>query len=324
MVWLDIVIERVSNMARAALEMLPNLVGAVLIFVLFLIAARMLRSVIKRLGRRLHKHQNAGLILGRLSEWILILVGLLVAVTIVVPSFKLGSLIETLGLASVAIGFAFRDVLQNFLAGILILWTEPFGVDDQIIYKEFEGTIEEIQTRATYIRTYDGRRVVLPNSELFTSAVIVNTAFDERRVEYDVGIGISDDVERAKEIILAALREIEGVLRDPAPDVLVVDLADFSVKLRVRWWIHPPRRADVLAARDAVLTHIKGRLLENGIDLPFPTSQILFHDQTEDTDGDRRRQREGWPVGAGPVPGPRHARDEQDGARPGKGATERE
>lgn len=320
MAWLDVVIERLSNMGRGALRALPNLVGALMVLVLFLIAARMARGVIERFGRRLHKHQNAGIILGRLSQWALILVGLLVAVTIVVPSFKLGTLIETLGLASVAIGFAFRDVLQNFMAGILILWTEPFRVDDQIAYKEFEGTVEEIQTRATFIRTYDGRRVVLPNSELFVNAVVVNTAFAERRVEYDVGIGISDDIDRAREIILASLSELDGVLAEPAPDVLVFELADFSVKLRVRWWIHPPRRADLLDARDHVLTRIKARLLENGIDLPFPTTQILFHDQTEQTDGDRRRQREGWPAGEGSVPEPRHTSAGQlPGRAPGSG-----
>lgn len=313
MAWLDIVIERLLGMGRGALRMLPNLLGALLVFALFLIAARVVRGVIERLGRRLHKHQNAGIILGRLSQWVLILVGLLVAITILVPSFKLGTLVETLGLASVAIGFAFRDVLQNFLAGILILWTEPFDIGDQVVYKDFEGTVEEIQTRATFIRTYDGRRVVVPNSELFTSAITVNTAFEQRRVEYDVGIGVSDDIEQAKQIILSALGELESILAEPAPDVLVIELADFSVKLRVRWWIHPPRRADLLAARDVVLVRIKRALLEHGIDLPFPTTQVLFHDQTEKTDGDRRHQREGWPAGTSEVPGPR--RDDSSAAR---------
>jgi uncharacterized membrane protein len=105
----------------------------------------------------------------------------------------------------VAIGFAFRDILQNFLAGILLLLTEPFRIDDQIIVKEFEGTVEDIQTRATMIRTYDGRRIVIPNAELFTESVIVNTAFEKRRLEYDVGIGYGDDIERAKALILEAI-----------------------------------------------------------------------------------------------------------------------
>jgi small conductance mechanosensitive channel len=225
------------------------------------------------------------------------------------PSFKAGDLIQLLGISSVAIGFAFRDILQNFLAGILILLTEPFQIDDQIVFKEFEGTVENIQTRATTIRTYDGRRIVIPNSELFTNSLTVNTAFENRRLEYDIGIGYGDDIDRAKQLILEAIHETEGVLPQPAPDAIVVDLAASTVNIRARWWIKPPRRAPALDLQDGVLTAIKSKLTANGIDLPFPTQQILFHDQTEETDGDRSRQREGWPAGQDKIPQPRRLED---------------
>ena len=107
-----------------------------------------------------------------------------------------------LGIGGVAIGFAFRDILQNFLAGILLLVIKPFRIDDQIVFGEFEGTVEDIHTRATQIRTYDGHRIAIPNAKLFTESVAVNTALDARRLEYDVGIGASDDIDRAKALIL--------------------------------------------------------------------------------------------------------------------------
>jgi len=87
----------------------------------------------------------------------------------------------------VAVGFA-----QNFLAGLLLLWTEPFRVGDEIKLDAFEGTVEEIQTRATIIRTYDERRVVIPNADLFTHSVIVNTALGGRRWEYDLSVQRSE------------------------------------------------------------------------------------------------------------------------------------
>ena len=87
---------------------------------------------------------------------------------------------QVLGIGSVAIGFAFRDILQNFLAGILLLVTQPFRIGDQIVASNYEGTVEDIQTRATFIRTYDGRHVVVPNADLFTDTVVVNTAFEHR------------------------------------------------------------------------------------------------------------------------------------------------
>jgi small-conductance mechanosensitive channel len=170
------------------------------------------------------------------------------------------------------------------------------------VFKDFEGTVENIQTRATTIRTYDGRRIVIPNSELFTNSILVNTAFENRRLEYDIGIGYGDDIDQAKQLILEALQETSGVLKDPKPDTLVVALAESTVNIRARWWIKPPHRAAALDLQDKVLTAIKNKLVANGIDLPFPTQQVLFHDQTEETDGDRARQREGWPVGQRPAP----------------------
>jgi small-conductance mechanosensitive channel len=189
------------------------------------------------------------------------------------------------------------------LLAIAFIWTF------QTSSKEYEGTVENIQTRATTIRTYDGRRIVIPNSELFTNSVTVNTAFESRRMEYDVGIGYGDDLDEAKRLILEAIHSVEGVLSDPSPDVLVMELAASTVNIRARWWIQPPRRADDLDSRDRVLTAIKNKLTANGIDLPFPTQQILFHDQTEETDGDRASQREDWPSGKKEVPKPRSIGD---------------
>ncbi|MEG4107909.1 mechanosensitive ion channel family protein [Microcoleus sp. S13_C5] len=296
---------KIQAMTNSLIALLPNLVLALIVFAIFWFAAVAFKSVVKRLTRRHRQARNLGLVLGRLSQGVVILIGLFVALSIVIPSFKAGDLVQLLGISGVAIGFAFRDILQNFLAGILILLTEPFQIDDQIVFKNFEGTVEEIQTRATTIRTYDGRRVVIPNSELFTNSVTVNTSWEKRRLQYDVGIGYGDDIDRVKQLIMEAIANLEDVLKEPAPDALVMELAESTVNIRVRWWINPPRRAEALDTRDKILTAIKNKLTANGIDLPFPTQQILFHDQTEETDGDRSHQREGWPAGNKDVPNSR-------------------
>ncbi|BAZ20651.1 MscS mechanosensitive ion channel [Kalymmatonema gypsitolerans NIES-4073] len=296
---------KVQNMINGFMVLLPNIVLALIVFAFFFFIAGRIKGLVKRLTRKHRQARNLGLVLGRLAQGVTILIGLFIALSILIPSFKAGDLVQLLGISGVAIGFAFRDILQNFLAGILILLTEPFQIDDQIVFKDFEGTVENIQTRATTIRTYDGRRIVIPNSELFTNSVTVNTAFENRRLEYDVGIGYGDDIDRAKQLMLQAIHSVDSVLQDPAPEALVMELAQSTVNIRARWWIKPPRRADALDSRDKVISAIKKKLVENGIDLPFPTQQILFHDQTEETDGDRSRQREGWPAGKGEVPKPR-------------------
>lgn len=282
----------------------PYIVFGLIVFFIFFFLGKFVRSLVSKVAERNKQHYSLGLVLGRLAQGVMIFIGLLIGLVIAIPSFTPGQLVSGLGLSSVALGFAFRDVLQNFLAGILILLSEPFRIGDQIKVNDFEGTVKEIQTRATFIHTYDGRTVVIPNSNLFTNSVTVNTANEKRRLQYDVGIGYSDDIARAKKVMLGVMNGIEEVLDDPAPDAIVVDLAGSSVNIRIRYWVAPPRQADVLNVQDKVLEQVKGALTQAGIDMPFPTQQILWHDQTEATDGNRAAQREGWPKGAGEAPKP--------------------
>jgi small conductance mechanosensitive channel len=301
---------KIGGLINGFILMLPNTIFAAIVFIAFFFAARWLKILVKRLTRKHRQARNLGMVLGRLAQGVVILIGLFVALSIVIPTFQAGDLVQLLGISGVAIGFAFRDILQNFLAGILILLTEPFQIDDQIVFNNFEGTVENIETRATTIRTYDGRRIVIPNSQLFTNSVTVNTAFENRRIEYDIGIGYGDDLEKAKRLMLEAIYSVDEVLRDPAPDVLALELDESSVNIRARWWIKPPRRIDDLRSRDKVISAIRQKLyVENGIDFPYPTRQILFHDQTEETDGDRSRQREGWPAAQNSLPKPHRISD---------------
>jgi small-conductance mechanosensitive channel len=305
----------VQTMVNGFVERLPYIAVALVVFVLFLLVGKGVRATVRAIAQRNRRHRNIGLVMGRLSYGLIVFIGLLIALVIAIPGFTPGELISILGLSSVAIGFAFRDILQNFLAGILLLLSEPFRIGDQIVVGNFEGTVEDIQTRATFIRTYDGRRIVIPNSNLFTNSVTVNTANEKRRLQYDIGIGYGDDIAEAKRILLHTVREIPEVLDDPAPDALVVKLADSSINIRLRWWVQPPRQLDILNSQDVVLEKVANALLSEGFDLPFPTQQILFHDQTEESDGDRSRQREGWPRGKGEAPRPARAEAGHDGAR---------
>ncbi|MEG3850355.1 mechanosensitive ion channel, partial [Microcoleus sp. herbarium19] len=168
--------DKIQSMINGFIVLLPNMVLALIVFAIFFFVGRAIKRVVRRLTRNHRQARNLGLVLGRLAQGITVLIGLFVALSIVIPTFRAGDLIQLLGISGVAIGFAFRDILQNFLAGILILLTEPFQIEDQIVFKNFEGTVENIETRATTIRTYDGRRIVIPNAELFTNSVTVNTA----------------------------------------------------------------------------------------------------------------------------------------------------
>ena len=158
-----------------AIDLLPNIILACAIFIVFVIVARVCKSLIERLGERRKMRQNAALLLGKLTQLVVVILGFLIGLSVVAPSFTASDLIKTLGIGGVAIGFAFQNILQNFLAGILLLLHEPFRIGDQINVTGLEGIVDTIQTRATIIHTKDGHRVVIPNATLFTNPVTVYT-----------------------------------------------------------------------------------------------------------------------------------------------------
>ena len=259
----------IQRLGNSFISMLPRFVLAALLAWAFTFVGRLARRLVERGAAQRREHRTLQLALGRLVQAAIVVFGLLVAATAAFPTFTMGNLVGTLGVGGVAVGFAFKDIFQNFLAGILLLLTKPFNVGDQIIFKDFEGTVEDIQTRATYLKTHDGRRVVIPNSDLYMNAVTVNTAFPIRRVEHDVRIAIEDDVEQAKRSMMRVMKGVDGVLRDPAADVLVVGIGDSTVSLRARWWAES-RVPDALIAQDQVLAGIKSELQAAGIHISGP------------------------------------------------------
>ncbi|WP_137177621.1 mechanosensitive ion channel family protein [Roseomonas sp. AR75] len=298
-------VDRLDALARGAAALLPGLVIGLIVFLVLLLVARGVRAGVRRAAALREASAESAAVLGRIAGGVFTLLAFLVAASVAFPSVSAADLFNLLGIGGVAIGFAFRDVLQNLLAGILILLTRPFRIGDQIRVKEDEGTVEDIWVRATVLRTYDNRRILIPNATLFTDTIQVITAHETRRLAFTLTIGNGDDIALARRVIVRSLRETEGVLAEPAPDALVSGLGASGVDMIARFWIHPPRRRDALDALDLAIERVKQGLAEAGVDLPYPTSQLLFHDQTEDTDGDRARQREGWPASGRVVPRPR-------------------
>ncbi|PSC07031.1 mechanosensitive ion channel family protein [Alsobacter soli] len=288
---------KIEELIKGFFWLLPNFALALGVAVVFWLVAWGVRAVVRRVFKR-RGRDNLGELLAEFARWGVVLLGVLVISAIVFPSIKPADLLSTLGVGSIAIGFAFKDILQNWMAGLLILWRQPFRRGDQIIVGKYEGTVEHIEARATLIKTYDGRRVVIPNNDVYATSVIVNTAFPKRRSQIEIGIGYGDDLEKAREVILSTIKGVKGVEAEPPPEALAWELGASSVNLRIRWWTKSIR-TDVVHTMARVVEALRNALTEAKIDLPFPTQTILLHDQTEDADKDRARHREGWPPGPG-------------------------
>lgn len=291
-----------------AVKALPSIVAALIFLFLAYWAARGVAALVRRLALRRDRH-DLGTIIGSIVFGALMILAVMISAVIVFPSVKPGDILSALGVGSVAAGFAFKDILQNLFAGVLLLINRPFRRGDQIKVNDFEGTVEHIQSRATLIKTYDGRRVIIPNADIYTSPVTVNNAFAIRRDQIDLGIGYNDDLGNAARFIVEAIRKVEGVIDDPAPEAIPIEFRDGDVLVRARWWTDSTQ-TKVVHVRARVVDAVLQAFRTGGVDLPFPTQIVLLHDQSGKNEGDRAEQRlrgfeqaaEGEEVAPGPPP----------------------
>ncbi|MGI9055937.1 MAG: mechanosensitive ion channel family protein [Pyrinomonadaceae bacterium] len=266
----------VIEMINGFWAQLPVIAVGVVVFIVFLIIASVVRKIIRAASERARIDVMLSSLLARIGYILVIIFGLFVAIVVIFPGVSPGDLFAGLGIGSVALGFAFKDVLQNLFAGFLILIYRPFHIGDQIKINDFEGTVEEINVRATKIKTYDGERVVIPNNDLYMDAVLVRTAFPHRRTKIVVGIGYDDDHELARRILLDVLKNTEGVLETPAPDVNVYELADSSVNMRLLYWTDS-QQSSTRKTADRVVSGVKAALDKAGIEIPFPQRVLTMY-----------------------------------------------
>ena len=264
----------IDKFAAAFWERVPYLCIALIVFAVFLMLSKLFKFFVRKtLADRSYTKQNLVLVLNRVGSSAIMFIGFLIAMVIAIPGFTPGQLVSALGIGSVAIGFAFKDIFQNLLSGILILLSEPFKIGDDIIVSGMEGTVEDIQIRATFLRSPDGRRIVIPNATVYTSAVTVNTAYPRRRCEFAVGIGYEDDVQKAKEIVMGILDRDPAILSQPGFSVNVSALADFSVNLTVRWWINTSETT-ISGSISAIQERVIQAFNENGVSIPYPVQEV--------------------------------------------------
>jgi small conductance mechanosensitive channel len=229
-----------------------------------MVVARFARRAVERALRRADAERHVVVVVTTLAFYAAVVVGVVVALS--VGGVNLGFLIGSLGLATVALGFALQDIVSNFTAGIVLLVEHPFTEGDHIAIAEAEGEVEEIRVRATRLRAPDGELVIVPNKLLFTQVVTNSSATMRRRVEVRLEVPYGQDLARARELLLATAAEVEGVSTDPAPRLLTQDLGQGARNLRLWFWVDS-RRDDPLRVRSELLDAVEQRLGDAGISL---------------------------------------------------------
>jgi small conductance mechanosensitive channel len=252
--------ESFQQFGNRLVEHAADLVAALLFFAVTVLIARTVRRGVGKALRRTSTEPHVELLVAKLAYFAVFVVGAVIALSL--GGVNLGVLVGSLGLATVALGFALQDVVSNLAAGVVLLLEHPFTRGDYIATNGAEGTVEDIRVRATQLRSPDGQRVLVPNKLLFTNVVTNSTTVRWRsRVEVVLDLPQEQDAAKAREVLLAAAKGVEGVSDDPAPRLLTEDLDEKAVSLRL-WFFVDPRAADVPRVRSAVLEAAEAALRE--------------------------------------------------------------
>ena len=268
----DQIVGESADLLEAFLEAIPRIGLALVTLIVLILVAIVVRKVLRT---RLTKARNEsfGRVFSKLAFGLIVSTAVVFSITIVFPSVQPVDLIAGLGVFSIAIGFAFQDILSNLLAGILLLIRQPFEIGDQIEVSGHTGEVKMITIRETQLRTFDGQKIIVPNAEVYQQTLRVQTAYGPRRTVIAIGLDDHEDQDAATDVILDAIRSIDGVQADPAPQVYFTGYGDSTTDLEVRYWT-APEQAEVRRVQDKVVRAISRNLKDSGISMPSPIREL--------------------------------------------------
>lgn len=267
-------VESLRAFQEQVVAALPYVAVALGLLLITWVVAGIGRRLVRRVAATTRLKSSLVDLLGVLSYTGVWVLGVLAA-AIVVTGLGVGQVVATLGLGSIALGFAFKDIIENFFAGILILWRFPFDTGDYVECEAIEGRVEDIEIRMTLIRRTDGQLVVIPNAMMFKNPVRVLTAGTRRRTEVRCGIAYGEDVAAGRRVIAEAVERCETVDDSRPVQVFAHGFGASSIDFEIAWWTGATP-LDVRRSRDEVVEAVKRALDDAGIEIPYPYRTLTF------------------------------------------------
>lgn len=275
------VMETINAIAAGFFERLPQFAAALIVILLTWLIAKVAETIVRKV---LHKTKTrtalirlATNLIG-IAAWIF---GFAIAITLVFPSITPAKLIAGLGLTSVAIGFAFKDVFENFLAGMIILARKKMRIGDVIECNEISGRVEDIAVRETHVRELDGELVIVPNAYLFKNPLKIQTDTDLKRQNLSVGVDYDADLKKARSVLAEALNACSSVDKDEQRDVDCISFGGSSIDFKLMWWTGSEPR-NQRKSYDEVAFAVKAALDNAGIGIPFPQTTLSFRQDAQE------------------------------------------
>ena len=276
----DVAWGSIDNILTSIVAQLPFIAAGIIVLVFFLIVSKIVRKIFLATSNKTKLDNRLRILVSRLISLSIVLIGFFAALTVIIPSFSFGDLIAGLGFTSFIVGFASKDILNNFLSGVLILWKQPFQIGDYIFVEKFQGQVEHIGVRATRLKADDGEQILIPNGDMYSNALIIRGAGTNRRMNFKICLGYDADIIEAKQIIYNSLHELDGVLNEPNSNVYVKDLLADGVNLEIYFWVDANKNQPI-EVFDKTATTIKNALNKAQIALYPPNAAVVQKSKDE-------------------------------------------
>ncbi len=269
--------DQISKMVAGLIAHIPLWIAAFIVIVFSIIVAKIARRIVenKMAEKGIEdEHKEVQVLGGRLTYMVIITLGFTVGL-------KIAGIDLTTIIAAVAfgIGFALKDMITNFLAGIMILLSKNFTIGDFIIVEGTMGRIIEIQSRVTIMQAADGTKVIVPNAQLFNKQVTSYTSNPFRRIDVETSVDYRSDLKNALKVCLIAAKRTKGVLSMPKPAILVSEFGDSEIVISIRVWVES--RAGFKKIQSRLLMNVKDAFDEYNIDFPFAMRQVIYDKEVE-------------------------------------------
>jgi len=272
----NIVVGRVEDWITTMIALLPNLVVAILVLIVFFVLGRITRRTVGKLLSRVADNKTVTNLIESIVGIVIIAIGFFIALSILQLDGAVTSLLAGAGILGLALGFAFQDIASNFIAGVILSIRHPFGIGDIIETNEIFGTVERLNLRNTIIRTVTGQIVFLPNKKIFENPLHNYSKSGIRRIDLACGVSYGDDLEKARDLAVEAVDNVENVLSDKGVEFFYDEFGDSSINFKIRFWINFMKVPDFWNVRSEAIIAIKKAFDENDIMIPFPIRTLDF------------------------------------------------
>lgn len=272
----NLIVDKLEKWIDTLIKMLPNLVVALVVLIVFYVVGQLVRKAVNKLLNKVTHNKTIIHLLETIVGVLVIGIGVFIALSILQLDGAVTSLLAGAGIIGLALGFAFQDIASNFISGIILSIRHPFGIGDIIETNGFYGTVTKMNLRNTIIKTPQGQIVYIPNKTVFENAMLNFTRSGERRIDLSCGVSYGDDLEKAKEVAIEAVKSLDHYNKKRGVEFYYEEFGGSSINFKIRFWVNFKRNPDYWSARSDAIMAITRKFDENDIMIPFPIRTLDF------------------------------------------------